>query len=168
MKYILILWLAFAGSAFAADVDDMVKAGREALTRRDVPLAMTHFDNALKAVPNHRDAAYERGRILLQMGDAKNAVADFTTAALADPAFGLALSRRGEAQMILKTPELAFKDFEAAIVASPKVAEVFVVRATYRFKIGNLAGAREDIVAALAIADAEQRPALQKMLDRMK
>jgi hypothetical protein len=42
------------------------------------------------------------------------------------------------------------------------------VRATYRFKIGNLLGAKEDVTAALAVADEAQRPVLQKMLLRMQ
>jgi tetratricopeptide (TPR) repeat protein len=169
MRYILVLMVLFwSGAAIADDVDDIVQAGREALARMDVPMAMTHFDNALKTEPTHPEAAYERGRILLKMGDAKNAVADFTTAALADPTFGLALTRRGEAQMLLKNPDAAFKDFEAAIQASPKLAEVFVVRATYRLQIGNLLGAREDMEAAVLFADAQQKPVLEKMLARMK
>jgi tetratricopeptide (TPR) repeat protein len=102
------------------------------------------------------------------MGDAKNAVADFTTAALTDPKFGLALARRGEAHMALKNPQAAFKDFDAAIAASPELAEVFMVRATYRFQIGNLVGAKEDVAGALAVADETQKPVLQKMLQRMQ
>jgi tetratricopeptide (TPR) repeat protein len=169
MRYILVFafWI-LTFPAWAADVDDLVKAGQEAMARMDVPLAMTHFDNALKAEPTHPQAAYERGRILLKMGDAKNAVADFTTAALTDPKFGLALARRGEAHMVLKNPHAAFKDFDAAIAASPELAEVFMVRATYRFQIGNLVGAKEDVVGALAVADDAQKPVLQKMLQRMQ
>jgi tetratricopeptide (TPR) repeat protein len=169
MRYILVfaLWI-LSCPALAADVDDMVQAGQQAMARMDVPLAMTHFDNALKAVPTHRQAAYERGRIFLKMGDAKNAVADFTTAVLSDRKFGLALVRRGEAQMLLKNPQAAFKDFDAAIAASPELAEVFIVRATYRFQIGNLLGAKEDITAALIVADDAQKPVLQKMLSRMQ
>jgi hypothetical protein len=45
MRYILFLaiWV-LAWPALAAEGDDMVKAGREALARMDVPLAMTYFD----------------------------------------------------------------------------------------------------------------------------
>lgn len=169
MRYIIAFaFWALSMPAFSADVEDMVKAGQSALSRMDIPLAMTHFDNALKAVPSHRQAAYERGRILLKMGDAKNAVGDFTTAVLADQKFGLAYVRRGEAHMVLSNPQAAFKDFDAAISASPELAEVFVVRATYRFKIGNLLGAKEDVQSALAVADDSQKPALQKMLLRMQ
>jgi tetratricopeptide (TPR) repeat protein len=169
MRYILVFafWI-LSLPALAAEADDLVVAGQAALLKMDVPLAMTHFDNALKLAPDHPLAAYERGRILLKMGDAKNAVADFTTAALADQTYGLALARRGEAYMILKTPEAAFKDFDAAIMVSPQLAEVYMVRATYRFQIGNLAGAKADIEAAVKVADAQQRPLLEKMLERMK
>jgi len=81
---------------------------------------------------------------------------------------GVALAARGEAQMLLKNPDAAFKDFEAAVVASPAVAEVFIVRATYRLQIGNMAGAKADLQAALAVADDQQQPILEKMLARMK
>lgn len=104
----------------------------------------------------------------MKMGETKSAVADFTTAVISDPVFGLDLARRGEAHVELKNPKAAFKDFEAAIAASPGVAEVFLVRATYLFKIGNLAGAKLDMQAALKVADDAQRPMLQHMLERMQ
>ena len=68
----------------------------------------------------------------------------------------------------LKNPAGAFKDFEAAIAASPEMAEVFLVRATYRLKIGNLVGAKADMQSALEVADETQKPMLDKMLARMQ
>ena len=70
--------------------------------------------------------------------------------------------------VVLKEMDAAFKDFEMAVQTSPDVAEVFIVRATYRFSIGNLAGAKADVESALKVADEKQAPILRNMLARMK
>ncbi len=160
----LLLWTT---AALAAPADDLVAEGKAALKAVDIVAAMTAFTRALDADPAHSEAAYERGRILLTIGEPAQAVADFTTAVLSDPKNGRAFARRGEAKMILKNAEAAFADFDVAVAASPRDYEVLVIRATFRLRGGDLAGAKADLAAAKAVADPANASAIQKMLDRL-
>jgi tetratricopeptide (TPR) repeat protein len=165
---ILLFAICFSASAAAQTADELVLRGQNALRGMDVQSAMQAFDQALKLDAKNAKAAFERGRIFLKMGEHKLAVADFTTTILADPKHGRAFARRGEAYVALKNPDAAFADFASGIAAEPDIAELRVIRAIQRLKIGNLVGAREDVDAALKIAKPEERAALEAILLRIK
>ena len=115
--YRLFALFLFATVAHAAPADDLVMRGRESLKVMDVVAAMSAFDAALAADPQHAVAAYERGRILLKIGEPQKAIADFTIAILRDAGFGRALAKRGELAG-------AVADMESAIaVADAPTAE---------------------------------------------
>lgn len=159
--------LAFASLAFASPVDDAVARGVKSLAAKDIVAAMEAFTEALEADPAHAVAAYERGRILLTIGEPENAVADFTTAVLGNPNYGRAYAGRAQAKLLLKDPQSAIADFDMAIRVAPEDYEVHLVRATFRLKIGNLAGAKLDLQNAKAVADGATAKVIQSYLDKL-
>ncbi len=163
----LLQLVCFAHIASASPADDFVTQGNEALRKMDVAAAMGAYMQALEADPKHAEAAYQRGRIFLKIGEPQKAIADFTTVVLLRPDHGLAFARRGEAKILLKSNEQAFKDFDEAIRVSPAEYEVYLVRATYLIKLGNVPGARVDLQSAIDHADAATAASLRRMLDKL-
>ncbi len=166
LSFLLILW--FAGIACAAPADDLVAQGNEALRKMDVVAAMAAYTHALDTDPKHPEAAYQRGRIFLKIGEPQKAISDFTTTIVVLPDYGRAYARRGEAKVILNSWEQAFADFDKAVEVTPGDYEVFVVRATYKWKRGELPGAVADMQAAIAVADPATATQLRNLMDRMK
>ncbi len=167
-RILFVILLLLPGGVYATPADDYVILGNSALQRMDVVAAMVAFTQALDENPKHAEAAYQRGRILLKINEPQKAIIDFTTAVLNNPSHGRALARRGEAKIVLKDWVAAFADFDAAVRMSPQDYEVFVVRATYRFKRGELGFAISDMESAIAVADPATAATLQAMLQRMK
>lgn len=153
--------------ALAGPAEERIAEGVAALEARNVVGAMEAFTAALDAEPANVRAAYERGRLLLAIGEPKNAVADFTTAILGDPSFGRAYVGRAQAKLVLKDGESAIADFNKAIEAAPRDADVHVARAAFRLSIGNLPGAREDLVNAKAAADEATAQKIDQMLKKL-
>ena len=159
--------LLAASAAWAGPAGDSIAESREALAARDVVKAMAAFTKALEADSRNVAAAYERGQLLLVIGEPKSAVADFTTAILGDPAFGRAYVGRARAKLALKDGKSAIADFDQAITVAPRDFEVHVARAAFRIHIGNLAGAREDLTNAKAVADEATALKIGEMLERL-
>jgi Flp pilus assembly protein TadD len=63
--------------------------------------------------------------------------------------------------------ESAIGDFDEAIRVAPQDFEVHVARATFRMRIGNLPGAREDLINAKAVADEATALKIGEMLERL-
>ena len=153
--------------ALATPAGDLVKQGEAALAAKDVEGAMKAFDSALEVDPKNAKAAYDRGRINLVLHKNTNAVADFTNAILADPTMGVAFSARAEAKIILQVEKSGFDDLDAGVAASPKVPEVFILRATYRMRKGNLSGAKADLESARSVADGDTAKMLDAMITKL-
>ena len=170
-----VYWIAVSLAVFltispalAAPADDLVTQGEAALAAKDVEGAMKAFDAALEVDPKNAKAAYDRGRINLVLHKNTNAVADFTSAILADPTMGVAYSGRAEAKFILKDEKSGFEDLDAGVSASPEVPEVYILRATYRMKKGDVSGARADIQSARNFAEGDMAKMLDVMLSKMQ
>lgn len=155
-------------SASATPADDLVKQGEAALAAKDVAGALKAFDAALDADPKNARAAYDRGRINLVLHKNTNAVADFTTAILAEPTMGVAYSARAEAKIIMKDEKSGFEDLDAGVKASPKNPEVYIMRATYRMRKGDVAGTKSDLQMARTVADGDMAKMLDVMLSKMQ
>ena len=164
---LILAFLLAATPAWSGTSDDLIAEGRKALAARDVVKAMEAFTAVLDADPRNVAAAYERGRILLLIGEPGKAVADFTTAILGDSAFGRAYAGRAEAKLVLKEGKSAIADFDEAIKVAPKDYEVHVARATFRIRIGNIPGAREDLTNARAVADPATALRIGAMLEQL-
>jgi Flp pilus assembly protein TadD len=74
---------------------------------------------------------------------------------------------RAEAKLTLKDGKSAIADFDRAIEVAPGDADVHVARATFRLRIGNLPGARADLVAARAVADPATAARIDVMLTKL-
>ena len=164
MKKLFIVGILFLSStAWAAPSDDLVKQGEAALAAKDVAGAMKAFDAAIDSDPKNARANYDRGRINLVLHKNKNAVADFTSAIIADPTMGIAYSARAEAKIIMKDENSGFEDLDSGVKVSPKDPEVYILRATYLMRRGNVSGAKADLQSARLVAEGD----MAKMLDAM-
>jgi Tfp pilus assembly protein PilF len=173
MQLRLLILVFLLGSsalpAWAETASALVQKGEAALAAHDAATAMESFDKALELDPKNGIASFERAKILLKINEAKGAIADFTLAIIADPKNAAAYDGRGEAKMKLKQPDVngALEDFQLGIDAAPEKPDPLLVRASYFVQLGNLAGARQDLEKARALADGKLAEAITKMLGHL-
>jgi tetratricopeptide (TPR) repeat protein len=167
LAYALIFVLAGWAGAVASDAEDLVAEGQKAVAAGDLVAAMTAFSQVLDADPYHAAAAFERGKLLVQIYEPRKAIADLTVAVIGEPQNGLAFAWRAEAKMMLNNARGAVEDYDFAVVAAPMEMDVWIMRATFRLKIMDVAGARNDLEAARKLASGETAAKIQTMLDRL-
>lgn len=85
------------------------------LSMREYEEALSFFDRALKAVPDHPDFLVGKGEVLMAVGDYQEAYQFFIQAATSEPENIRALVMLGNALLKLKKPESADEAFLAAL-----------------------------------------------------
>lgn len=171
--------------------DAHVQAGQALVMDKRAGDALTHFDEAIEAVPGDQEAllwqsatqAYLAGRQALLAADWETAVSSFELVQTEIPDYGDGTSRLLEAYQGLGQASIAASDWSRAIEAFSKVREMdpaapgaadslevaYRERGIAREAAGELKEARADLEAALALApgDAKAKAHLEKVMDRL-
>lgn len=146
----------FAAPAQSGDAEIAYDRGMAAISSGNGVLAMEAFTEALEANPKHGPSALERGKLLLKIGEPKLAVADFTVAVLANPTSGIAYAWRGDAMAVLKSAQ-AIQDYDTAVDLEPRNEDVYVMRAAYLLKTGEIDKARLDLQRAMSLTSSAEK-----------
>ncbi len=113
---------------------------------------------ALAIRPHYALACFDRAAAKATSGDAAGALADYTKALEIDPRFLPARYNRARLYLgSFQEPRKALDDFAQMLKVNSKIAPVYSGRASARAALGDLAGALEEMNAALALAPQDAR-----------
>jgi len=96
-----------------------VRAGKEALDKKDYQSAIEHYSKSIEMSPFEAMLYVNRGIALYQSGKMKEAEKDFDTALVLDPRMVNALSYRGLCREKLGKEKAALEDYTRAVQQNP-------------------------------------------------
>ena len=68
----------------------------------------------------------------------------------------------------MKDEKSGFEDLDSGVKVSPKDPEVYILRATYLMRRGNVSGAKADLQSARLVAEGDMAKMLDAMIARMQ
>ncbi len=163
---VLIVWLAAAGQAHAADSSapepSQVEQGAAQLVRGDVGKAIAIYTDALRdtGLANDRRATILNDRAVAntRIGQTKLALEDYNRAVELFPEYPVAYNNRGNLLLSLGQLSEAVKDFDRALVLAPGYAAAYSNRANAKLKLGKSDEAIADFTKAIELMPASAPP----------
>jgi tetratricopeptide (TPR) repeat protein len=121
---------------------------------RDLPRALTLFNEALTIDPASGPANNAKGVTLLRLGRGREAVLAFDTALIAEPANRLYLANRGEGYYIQEQYADAMSDFSRAITLGLRNAGTYLLRGMVHLRNKDYRAAEADAETAIQLNSA--------------
>ncbi|QSZ66841.1 tetratricopeptide repeat protein [Methanofollis aquaemaris] len=118
------------------------------LSMHEYEEALSYFDRALKAVPDHPDFLIGKGEVLMAFGEHQDAYECFLAAATAEPENLKGCILLGTALLKLRKYEPADEAFLAAITLNRYDGEAWLGHAIASYHLGEEAGAKEALLTS--------------------
>ena len=144
----------------------IVRSNSLAHAQDNIVSKMKQLTVELEKDPNNARAAFDRGKIFLQIGEPRLAIADFTTSIIHRPEVGVTYAWRGEAKLILGDASY-LKDFNKAVEISSKDPECYIFRAKAFLKVNNIQGAIKDLRLARQLSSKKEAEIISRMLQTL-
>jgi len=119
--------------------------------KRDYPLAIKAFSNALIATPNDWRVLANRAGVYRDAQQFDLSLVDFNGAIAMQPAKAILFRGRGELYLDEEKFDLALTDYTQSLALEPKNAKALFLRAYVKQQKGDATGAAADLAAATAI-----------------
>ncbi|MBP2146068.1 tetratricopeptide (TPR) repeat protein [Methanofollis sp. W23] len=126
--------------------------------------ALSYFDRALRAVPNHPDFLIGKGKVLMALKNYHEAYEYFLAATTAEPENSTGYLHLGTALLTLERYDPANEAFLAAITLDTHDGEAWLGHGIARYHLGNEVGAKEALLTAYRLKP--NQPALMYYLAR--
>ena len=135
------------------DLEGFLRRGYERAAHGDLQLARQDFDEVIRRDPVHAAALDDRCWVLALLDEVQAALKDCNASLRVVPNFADALDSRGFVNLKLGFYRKAITDYTAALsqLRGSKRAAALYGRGIARKRIGNIAGAKLDMDAAIAI-----------------
>jgi len=151
-----LMALGAAAANRALQLDSQSTDGWMARAYMEVYLHPTTFEGALPAFaraialdPRNAEAHHQYASILMSMGRDSAAAAEYRRALALDPQRAISLDNFGTMLAMEHRMVEAGRFLDSAIAADPQAYYAYVDRASLRLTLGDLAGARADVAAAV-------------------
>jgi len=132
-------------AACAQDAGDLIRQGKDLLTRKDYRKAEDVFSAAIKADPGSAEAYRLRGEARFSQKDYRAAAQDYSRAIEINPRLTSAFGARAVAKYFLKDYPGCVKDATRAIELEPGDVNFYWTRGTARLEMGDNAGSAADL-----------------------
>jgi tetratricopeptide (TPR) repeat protein len=129
----------------AQDVGDLIRQGKDLLTRKDFRRAEEAFSAAIKSDPSSAEAYRLRGEARFSQSDYRAAAQDYSRAIEINPRLTSALGARAVANYFLKDYPGSVKDATRAIELAPGDVDLYWTRGTALLEMGDFAGSAADL-----------------------
>ena len=141
----------------------------ERLGRREIGPAVGDLGAYPMLKPRDVNALTLRAGIWIEAGDAERALADWNAVLEVDADNLTGLLNRGQVLANLERWEDASRDVEKVIAARPDLATAYYLRATCRERLGDVAGAADDLERALpAFRDSPRRAEIEEHIAQLR
>ncbi len=116
--------------------------------KNDYSGALDDYNKAINYNPSYKEAYNYRGIIFFSLGKLQESYNDFSKAIELDPEYAEAYYNRGKLLSLNESMKAALVDLDQAIILDSKYLEAYILRANIKIKLGDKAGASQDILAA--------------------
>lgn len=154
---------------FSTELDaDMIDAWiilGQLYQKREDPIAIQFFDNAVRVDTTNIFALHTKANYLQQTGATQLAINEYRKIILLDPGYSDAHFNTGLAYLELDSTQLAYRSFDLVVKTEPTNSQAYYYRGLTGELIGKLAQAKQDFEQTLNM-DPSFQPA-QKSLKRV-